>query len=121
MSSIRSRAKAFLSNKRVTIDGSFVASRIYKAREDTARKVDLWWFDLPLKKVKKNADSFYYLLCETENNKFLIFKVPNKFLLEHLRDFETRYKDCIRLHIDENNIDQRGSGKINFERFLKID
>ncbi len=52
---------------------------------------------------------------------FVIMKVPNKFLIENLKKFETRYDNKVILHLaayKENwLVDERGKGRVDFSRF----
>lgn len=97
------------------------ASKLYEADESWTGN-PAWWFDLTIDKISQNEDKEWYLLCEVYGDKFHIFRVPNKFLLDHIKAFETKYNDAIRLHLsaEESNlfVDQRGQGKIDLSEFL---
>ena len=64
-------------------------------------KKEAWWFDLPIKKIQTNKEKDYYLLGARDKKKtaFVIVKVPNKFLIKHLENFETPDNNKIRLHL----------------------
>ena len=101
----------------------FVAvSKFYKAEESWTKK-PTWWFDLPIEKIQTNKEKDYYLLGARDKKKtaFVILKVPNKFLIKHLKSFETQYNNKIRLHLaayKENwLVDERRKGKVGFSQF----
>lgn len=97
-------------------------SKFYKTKESWSKK-PAWWFDLPIKKVKNNRQGVYYLVGKARKSDFVILKVSNKFFINNLAKFETRYKDAIRLHPTAEGknkfVDERGKGKVNFSRFLR--
>ena len=102
-------------------DHSLIAvSRRFRKEESWTGK-SAWWFDLPIKTIKENKGDDYHLLGERGKSGFVILKVPNKFLIENLKAFETRYKGSIRLHITAEGpsllMDERGPGHVNFSSF----
>lgn len=100
--------------------GLISVSKFYKEEESWTRK-PAWWFDLSINKIRKNRNTAYYLLGKAQKSGFVVFKVPNKFLISNLRKFETRYRNRIRLHITAEGknqfIDERGNGRVDFARF----
>ena len=95
-------------------------SKFFKAKESWTRKPS-WWFDLPIKKIKKDRHGIYFLLGKAKKSSFVILKVTNKFLRDNLKKFETRYQNRIRLHLaaeGENRlVDERGKGRVDFSPF----
>jgi len=95
-------------------------SKFFRAEESWTGSA-AWWFDLPIKKVKKNKKAYYYCLGAKRKSGFVILKVPNKFLIENFKKFETRYQNRIRLHIKAEGknqfVDERGKGRVDFSRF----
>ena len=120
MSDIRKRGIAYLS-KRVKKFALVAVSKKYCAEESWTGK-EAWWFDIPIDKVKVQPDELYYLLCEKENGEFHILRVPNKFLIDNMDQFETRYDNKIRVHMDAEEtarfLDQRGTGKVDLSPYV---
>ena len=120
MSDIRKRGIAYLSKQ---VDGFVLVavSKKYSAEESWTGK-EAWWFDIPIDKVKAQPDELYYLLCEKENGEFHILRVPNKFLIDNMDQFETRYDNKIRVHMDAEEtarfLDQRGTGKVDLSPYV---
>ena len=100
--------------------GAVAVSKYFKAEESWTGK-STWWFNLPIKKVKADKRGFFYLLGEEKRSGFVILKVLNKFLVDNLRKFETRYQEQIRLHLTAKGknrlVDERGKGQVDFSRF----
>lgn len=95
-------------------------SKFFKVEESWTGKA-AWWFDLPIKKIKKHKSSTYYLLGKAKKGGFVVLRVPCKFLADNLKKFETRYQDKVRLHITAEGstkfVDERGKGRVSFSRF----
>ncbi len=97
-------------------------SKFFEAGKSWTKK-EAWWFDLLIKKIQTNKEKDYYLLGARDNKKtaFVIVKVPNKFLIKHLKSFETQYNNKIRLHLAAYKgnwlVDERGKGKVDFSQF----
>ena len=97
-------------------------SKFFEPWESWTKK-EAWWFDLPIKKIQTNKEKDYYLLGVRDKKKtaFVIVKVPNKFLIEHLESFETPDNNKIRLHLAAYKgnwlVDERGKGKVDFSQF----
>ncbi len=89
--------------------------------EESWKGNTVWWFDLPIEKINNNPNNDYYLLGESDEEKFIVLKVPNQFFIDNLDCFDTQYKNCIRLHLGtqgENRlVDKRGMGRIDFSKF----
>ena len=97
-------------------------SKFFEPWESWTKK-EAWWFDLPIKKIKANKRGYYYLVGATGDKKscFIVVKVPNEFLLDNLKDFETADNKMIRLHLaaypEKWLVDERGKGKVDFSPF----
>ena len=120
MSHPRKRAIIYL-KKRLGYTPSLIAtSKFFRAEESWTRSKK-WWFNLPIKKVKANKNGNYYLVGESKKSSFVVLKVPNKFLVDNLKKFETRYWELIMLHLSAESsdrlTDQRGKGRVDFSRF----
>lgn len=124
MSNIRKRGITYLQKRFGYIPSLIAVSKFFRAEESWTGK-PAWWFDLPIKKVRKKKEGVYYLLGKARKSDYVILKVPNKFLRDHLKKFEIRYRRCIRLHIaaeGENRlVDERGKGRVDFSRFELAD
>lgn len=125
MSDTRKKALAYLRKKgfRDVSEELLSASKLFKPEESWTGKA-AWWFDLPIERIKKNKEKYYYLLGARNKHKtdFVILKVPNKRLIENLEGFETRYNNIIRLHLaackgTNRLVDERGEGKVPFSKF----
>jgi hypothetical protein len=120
MSNIRRRRGLTYLKKNVPEYKSSEPVAVSKLHKD--EKKSYWWFDLPVQRIKQNRKGVYYLMGETEKSKFIVFKVPNKFLINNLKKFDTNSKENrIWLHIKaegENKfIDERGDGRVDFGPF----
>ena len=95
-------------------------SKFFKAEESWTGKA-AWWFDLPIKKIKKHKSGIYYLLGKAKKGGFVVLRVPCKFLADNLKKFETSYQDKVRLNITAEGstqfVDERGKGRVSFSRF----
>jgi hypothetical protein len=124
MSDTRKIALAYLRKKgfRDVSEKLVSASKLFKP-EESWTGTEKWWFDLPIEKIKKNKNRYYYLLGAKDASKyqFVILQVPNKFLLDKFDEFEVRYQSRIRLHLaayrDNWLVDERGKGKVPFVKF----
>jgi hypothetical protein len=121
MSDTRKRALAYLGKVIGDVSGKLVsASKLFEPEESWTQK-KAWWFDLPISKIESNADNDYYLVCESENDKFVVLKVPNRFLLDNRYRFDTKSGSIIRLHLaayPENwLVDERVKNGVNFTQF----
>jgi hypothetical protein len=118
----RKKALAYLRKKgfRDVSERLVSASKFFKPEESWTGKAT-WWFDLPIEKIKRMQKEYYYLLGEWGEERFVVLKVPNKFLLANMDHFDTKYMRRIRLHLaayDENwLVDERGKGKVPFSEF----
>jgi hypothetical protein len=123
MSNIRKKGLAYLKKVLGQMPSDPIAvSKFFKAKESWTKK-PVWWFDLSIHKVKNNRQGVYYLVGEEGKSGFVVFRVPNKFFMNNLRNFETRYRNRIRLHITVEGenlfIDERGSGRVDFGPFIQ--
>ena len=123
MSDTRKKALAHLGKVVVDVSLNLVsASKFFEPEESWTQK-ETWWFNLPIKKIRANKKKDYYLLGAHNKKKstFVILKVPNKFLIENLKKFETRYDNKVILHLaayKENRlVDERGKGRVDFSQF----
>lgn len=120
MSHPRRRAIIYL-KKRLGYTPSLIAtSKFFRAEESWTRS-EKWWFNLPIKKVKVNKTGYYYLVGESKKSSFVVLKVPNKFLVDNIEKFETRYWNRIMLHLSAENsdrlTDKRGKDRVDFSLF----
>lgn len=123
MSDTRKRALAYLQKVVRDVPGNLVsASKFFEPEESWTQK-ETWWFNLPIKKIKANKEKHYYLLGARKKIKdgFVIVKVPNRFLLGHFKNLETRYDNKVILHLaaykDNWLVDERGKGHVPFSKF----
>lgn len=122
MSDTRRKALEYLKKVVANLRSELLSASKFFEPEKSWTKKETWWFDLPIKKIKANKRGYYYLLGATDDKKscFIIVKVPNEFLLENLKDFETRCNK-VRLHLaayPENwLVDERGKGQVDFSPF----
>jgi len=120
MSDTRRRAIIYLKKRLGCIPSLIATSKFFREEESwTGEKA--WWFDLPIKKVKANKNGNYYLVGESKKSSFVVLEVPNKFLVDKLKKFETRYCKRIRLHLSAESsdrlTDKRGKGRVDFSLF----
>ena len=121
MSDTRKRALAYLQKVVGDVPINLVsASKFFKSEESWTQK-EAWWFDLPINKIELNANDNYYLVCESGNDKFVVLRVPNKFLLDNRDRFDTKSGNIIRLHLaaySENwLVDERVENGVDFSQF----
>jgi len=119
MSNIRRRGLAYL-NIYISEYKSSDPAAVSKLHKD--KKPPCWWFDLPIRRVKQNRQGVYYLAGEAKKSEFVVFKVPNKFLISNLSKFDTKSKENrIWLQItaegEDPFIDERGNGRVDFGPF----
>jgi hypothetical protein len=124
MSDTRKRALAYLGKVIGEVSGEMVSASKFFEPEESWRQKEAWWFTLPIKKIKANKENYYYLLGAHKKTKygFVIVKVPNRFLLGHLKRFDTRYNETVILHLaaykDNWLVDERlVENDVNFSRF----
>jgi hypothetical protein len=123
MSDTRQKGLAYLQRKLQDKPTELVSTSRFFPPEKSWTKKEAWWFNLPIKKIRANKEKEYYLLGARNEKKsdFVIVKVPNKFFIENLKRFETRYNNNILLHLDAYKenwlVDGRGKGKVDFSRF----
>ena len=95
-------------------------SKFYEAEESWTKK-QTWWFDLPIKKIESKVDEDYYLMCEYRNDKFVVLRIPNRFLLDNRDRFDTKSANVIRFHLaayPENwLVDERVDDGVDFSQF----
>jgi len=120
MSDTRRKGIMYLKKRMGFVPTLIATSKFFKDGESWTRE-DAWWFDLPIKKIKTNKNGHYYLVGESKQSGFVVLKVPNKFLINNLKKFETRYLKHIRLHLSAEGsdkfADKRGKGRVDFSRF----
>lgn len=120
MSYPRRRAIIYLKKRLGYTPLLITTSKFFRAEESWTHS-EAWWFNLPIKKVKVNKTGDYYLVGESKEGSFVVLKVPNKFLVDNIEKFETRYWNRIMLHLSAENsdrlTDRRGKGRVDFSRF----
>ncbi len=120
MPDTRRRGIRYLHKRLGYIPSLISTSKFFRAEESWTRNVT-WWFNLPIKKVRKKKKDYYYLVGIKRKSGFATLKVPNKFLIENLKKFETRYENKIILHIKAEGknqfVDERGKGRVDFSKF----
>lgn len=120
MPDIRKRGIAYLSKR--TNNPELIAVSKEHTAEESWTGSPVWWFDISIDKIQSNPDQVYYLLCEKGNREFHILQVPNKFFIDNMDKFESRYDNKIRLHLDTEQdnrfVDQRGPGKMDLSSYL---
>jgi len=123
MSNTRQKGIAFLTKVMGTIAPSEIAVSKHYPADQSWTKEPTWWFDLPVDKIRRNQNKYYYLLGESEHGDFVILKVPIVFLQDNIDSFDILNEATLRLHItsegDDIYIDKRGTGQINFSGFLQ--
>ena len=121
MSNIRKKGITYLHKVLGCNLPDLIAVSKYFSAEESWTKKPTWWFDLPIDRVKNNNRSDYYLVGKSRNSGFVVLKVPNKFLVDNLKKFETKYQNRIRLHITTEGpnrfVDERGEGRVDFSSF----
>ncbi len=86
---------------------------------------DVWWFDIPLKKLSSHTE-INLLLYDDKTDTIHHLRVPIEYLKSNLDKLHVREdKDCISLELSTEEYmlfkDIRPkSGKLNFSQFLKI-
>jgi hypothetical protein len=121
MSDTRKRALAYLRKVVGEVPGNLVSSSKFFKPEESWTQKETWWFGLPINRIELNANDNYYLVCECENDKFVVLRVPNKFLLDNRDRFDTKSGNIIRLHLaaySENwLVDERVENGVDFSQF----
>jgi hypothetical protein len=95
-------------------------SKLFQPKESWTRK-ETWWFDLPIGKIERLPDEHYFLLGEWVGGKFVVLEVPNRFLLDNMDSFDTKYNRRIRLHLAAYDgnwlVDERVTDGLCFSKF----
>jgi len=119
----RKRGLRFLARRVGQVQEAHVSvSRFYPTDESWTRS-PVWWFDLPLAKVRDKRTKTVYLLCEGESGASCrILKVPASFILRRLGDLcLANGGRTVRLHLSARDkdrfMDLRGEGRLAFARF----
>jgi len=103
--------------------GHVAVSRFYPT-EDSWTSSPVWWFDLPLAKLRDKTCKTVHLLCEKESGmSFRILKVPTSYVLRNLSNLcIVKDREVIRLHLSSRSedrfVDLRGSGSVSFSQYL---
>ena len=123
MTDTRRKGIAYLQRKLQYEPTDLVSTSRFFPSENSWTGKETWWFNLPIKKIRANTNGHYYLLGAQNEKKssFIIVKVPNKFLIDHMKKFETRYNNMVILHLAAYHrnwlVDERGKGRVDFARF----
>ena len=118
MSSTRERGLAYL--RKVMSDNTSV-SKFYDVDESWT-KSPVWWFDVPIRKVKDESIKMFLLLCQKSptSEDFHILVIPKRVFIENMSQFEISEEEIIRLHLsaEPHNIftDIRGHN-FDFSKF----
>lgn len=101
--------------------GHIAVSKLYEPK-DSSTKSFVWWFDLPLEAIKKADCTEVHLLCQRGREDFYYLRVPVSFILDRLGSLDIVKKDRLYLHLSAEDgdlfCDRRGTGKIDFSRWL---
>ena len=110
-------------------EGHVSVSKFFHAEESWTKSI-VWWFCIPLKKLRDLNCKEVHLLCKLEEtNDFHYLRVPSSFILKNLDDLtiilggSQRNREIVYLHLsarhDDLFIDLRGLGKVDFSKWLK--
>src|SRR5882724_1594582 len=86
-----------------------------------------WWFEIPRQAIEIPKSVEFHLLCQSapDAKEFYNLKVPAEFLKTELPNLCVRKTNKVSLFLsaEQNEIfvEKRGSGKVNFNRFLVHD
>lgn len=127
MSNIRREGLRFLEKRLGRIRSGHVAvSKYYPPKESWTRS-PIWWFDLPLNKLRDPSCHQVHLLCQdNEGEGFYYLCILVSFLLENLNSLDVVQKgrqrsETVRLYVsarrEDHFRDLRGSGRVDFARW----
>lgn len=114
------REKGFAYLRKV-LSANTSVSKFYDAGESWT-KSPVWWFDIPIKKVKDESFKMFFLLCQKSptSEDFYILAIPKRVFNENMSEFEISEEEIIRLHLsaESHNIftDIRGQN-FDFSKF----
>jgi len=97
-------------------------SKLYSSSESPTQS-PVWWFDLPIEKIRSHQNSYYLLTCSKETIlDFSVLKIPAKFILDNVQNLSLqKNKTVMRLHLsarpNDKYIDLRGRN-VDFSHFL---
>lgn len=117
MPTVRQAAILWLAAK-FGITGNAVCASKLHVRES------LWWIDIPQQKFENPKSTAIDLLCEITPgaSEFHYLRVPVDFFKKEKSKLDVNAHGVLRLHLsaepDKMFVDQRGSGRISFGRFL---
>jgi len=119
----RRRGLCFLSKRLGTIpEGHIAVSRLYPSEKSWTRS-PVWWFDLPVAKLRSGRCKTVYLLGEKRGGKgFWVLRVPSSRILSSVRNLcLCRLGEVVRLHLSarpgDRFVDLRGVGHVSFRRY----
>jgi hypothetical protein len=121
--SIRSNALQWLKKNYKSCEGKIYTSKYYLP-EESWPKTHVWWIQIPLNVLNSVNENNINLLCQTNqnSNQYYYLKVPVKFLVDHLDKFDIVQDKMIHLYLSADPhklfIEERGTGKVEFEKFL---
>ena len=100
----------------------FRSSKYYHAFESWS-KTPCWWFQFPLLWLDEKRESNIIFVGEkaSEQNDFLVLKVPIYYFLEKLKGFTLLANNInLMLSAERHNFlqDVRGNGQVGFSQFL---
>lgn len=108
--------------------GHVAVSKYYLPKESWTRS-PIWWFDLPLNKLRDLTCHQVHLLCQDSEGKgFYYLYIPVSFLLGNLNSLDVVQKgrqsnETIRLYLsarlEDRFRDLRGSERVDFARWLQ--
>jgi hypothetical protein len=121
---IKAAAIHWLNSKFGATGNAVHASKLYTPEKSRTQQL-AWWIEIPLQEIETPKSEGIDLLCEMSSgaNKFYYLKVPVVFFKKELSKLCVR-KDGRLLSLflsaepDEMFVEQRGSGRIGFSRFL---
>jgi hypothetical protein len=121
---VKAAAVRWLVSKFGEKSNTVCASKLYIPEKSWTRR-SAWWLEIPQRTIETPKLDEIDLLCEVASgaNEFYYLKVPVEFFKKELPKLCVRNNGKVSLFLsaepDEMFVEQRGSGKIGFGRFLK--
>lgn len=119
----------FLERRLGEIPSGHVAVSKYYPPEESWTRSPIWWFDIPLNKLRDQSCHQVHLVCQNnEGEGFYYLCIPASFLLESLNSLDAvkkgrRRRETVRLYLsarrEDHFRDLRGSGRIDFARWIQ--
>ena len=120
--SIRPKAIRWLKSNYGDVSGTICTSKFYQPKESWTNNC-VWWLEIPLSKLSDTKGEIHFI-CQILPNKeeYYYLKIPVNYFIELLSELKILNSKKISLFLsaESKNMfqDERGFGKVHFNKFL---